>query len=224
MVLPASRSETSELSSAMENFNPAALSLSTSSRLRLSAQNARTLSAITSPMSSTARSSSLEAAMRESISPKWRARDLAVVSPTYLMPRAKSTWSNGVALDASILARKRSADRSFHPSSLRRSSLSREYRSDGFRTRPRRNICSMVASPAMTFIALRLMKWTSFPIICVGQPSAFGQKNFASPSSLTKGVPQSGHTEGNSGTTAPAGLWEISTPVILGMISPPFST
>ena len=81
-----------------------------------------------------------------------------------------------------------------------------------------------MASPASTFIALRPRKCTSLPLICVGQPSVLGQNHLASPSGFTSGVPQSGHTVGKAGRFAPGCRLDSSTPVILGMISPPFST
>ena len=84
--------------------------------------------------------------------------------------------------------------------------------------------CSTVESPASTFIALRLRKWVREALIWVGQPSMFGQYHLASPSSRTSGVPQSGQVCGNSGFSSFGALFESSTAVILGMISPPFST
>jgi len=55
----------------------------------------------------------------------------------------------------------------------------------------------------------------NLPSICGVQLSELGQKNLASSSSLTKDVPQTGHTEGNIAGCALTALFESSTPVIL---------
>ena len=77
---------------------------------------------------------------------------------------------------------------------------------------------------AFISIAFLPIKWMNFPFICGGQKSEFGQKCFASSSSFTSGVPHTGQQAGNSTGTMSNPLSSSATLVILGIISPPFST
>jgi len=136
MVFPA-RDCDAALRVSMVKLRPASLSFSTSCTWEGVLKKEYTLSATTSPTSGTALSSSRDACASASMFSKWRARVFAVVSPTYLMPRAKSTLSKGTPLDCCRESRNLCAARSFQPSSLTRSIFRREYRSDGVFARPR---------------------------------------------------------------------------------------
>ena len=93
------------------------------------------------------------------------------------------------------------------------------------RTKPWRKRAAAVSSPMPSiFIMRRPTKCSMRPTICGTQPSLLGHTHAASPSTRTRGVPHAGQwltkvTLAVPGTRAP-----VSTPVILGMISPPFST
>ena len=57
-----------------------------------------------------------------------------------------------------------------------------------------------------------------------GQPYLLGHCQAASPSTRISCVPQAGQWLTNSTGSAPGSRASVSTPVIFGMISPPFST
>ena len=122
MIFPFRISDTAFWLSSTSNLRPAAFRRFTISLFISSWKYSTMLSAITSPTSSTPSSVSLVALAILSILPKCRATDFAVVSPTYLIPRAYRTLSKGTFFDSSILLRNLSADLSFQPSRVIRCS------------------------------------------------------------------------------------------------------
>ena len=92
-------------------------------------------------------------------------------------------------------------------------------------TSPAAMSCSTVSSPRLSmFIALREAKCAIRPAICGGQPYLLGHTHAASPSILRSGVPHAGHLLTNETGVANISRLSTFTPVILGIISPPFST
>ena len=84
---------------------------------------------------------------------------------------------------------------------------------------------SAVSAPMPSmFMAWRPTKCSMRPTICGGQAHLLGHTHAASPSTRTSGVPHSGQWVTKTTGALSAGRCDMSTPVILGMISPPFST